>query len=133
LLIKQEYVAMGSGVLRGQGSSIFGDILRWVREYKLPTITDGHSVNEPVTGLALREVGTDSTRVNQSKREVRAKSDRRIGSGNSKFRLSGRLLNGERRARRDFLAAVDEGEVRFRVEGLEEIGDYVGGIKLGIN
>jgi hypothetical protein len=42
-------------------------------------------------------------------------------------------LRGERRARSDLVAAVDEGEVRYWVEGLEEIGNDVGSIKLGVN
>lgn len=100
--------------------------------------------------MSLREVATDRAWVNQCEREGRTKGNRRVGSSNGEVRLrsgfyssqlsataktttSKLTLDSERRARSDLVAAVDEGKVRYRVEGLEEIGNDVGRVKLGVN
>jgi hypothetical protein len=68
LLVEQECVTMGPRVLSGSGASIWGDVSGRVGEYKFASI-NGNSVNQPVTGLSLREVATNWAWVNQCKGE----------------------------------------------------------------
>jgi hypothetical protein len=70
-------------------TSICGDGLGWVRKYKFASITEGHSVNQPVPGWRLREVATNWAWVNQRKREGRAEGNGRVASGDSEVRLRG--------------------------------------------